>query len=239
MLTYRSGTWNLAHLTALCFDGTGGSGGGSTGGSGTGTGGTGAGATGTGTAQTSGSGTGDAGATGNAGTTAEPVTLSRADYDALNARLGAAEKATKDAEKARVDADKKAAEEQGNFKKLYEDSQTQLAKLQPDAERAPKYAQIILKQVTKLMESVPEYVASLLKDRDPVEQLEWLNENADKLKGQGGGANAGSGGGNSGGGAGARGGGTNPGAAGSLTQEERVAQERRALLGSGDYGSLG
>lgn len=126
----------------------------------------------------------------NGGQTAEARAFTQAEVDRIvKERLErAAEKAAREQEKARADAEAKALAEQGEFKKLYEQSQARAAELEQQAAGVEP-----LKEQVKRLEkalggyrdaqfaAVPEHVQALLKRLDVVEQLEWLTANGAKL----------------------------------------------------------
>ena len=124
---------------------------------------------------------------------AEP-TFTQADIDRiLTERLERERKKSDDkAKKAREDAEAKALEDQQKFQELAHQRGTKVAELETSvatmateletakgtAERYQKALNTILAEQRK---RVPEHLSSLLDKLDPVEQLEWLASNADKL----------------------------------------------------------
>jgi hypothetical protein len=91
-------------------------------------------------------------------------------------------KAEESAKKAREEAEAKALEEQKEFQKLAEQRAAKVAELEPQAEKAQRFETALLKLLESEKAEVPEHVATLLEKLDPVEQLEWIASNRDKLK---------------------------------------------------------
>ena len=71
--------------------------------------------------------------------------------------------------------------EQNQFKELAEQRAKQLADLQPQAQEAETYKQIIDKMLEARLEAAPEHIKSLLSELPSLKALEWLETNADKL----------------------------------------------------------
>ena len=72
----------------------------------------------------------------------------------------------------------KALAEQGDYKTLYESLQ---AKVEPLEETAQQLEATLAQMVKARRQNVPEYLHELLDGLDPVQQLAWLDANADKL----------------------------------------------------------
>lgn len=86
------------------------------------------------------------------------------------------------AKKAREEAETKALEEQKEFQKLAEQRAAQVAELTPKAEQVERYQAALTKILETEKAGVQEHVLALLEKLDPVEQLEWIAANRDKLK---------------------------------------------------------
>lgn len=128
----------------------------------------------------------------------EPM-IPRDRFDAVNDRAKAAEKklAAIEAERQK---ERQAAEkqqqvqlaEQGKFKELYEAEQQKVTaadtkaadletQLKAATEKLDALTAVIQAQVETRLETVPEYVRDLLKDKPPLDQATWLDEHADDL----------------------------------------------------------
>lgn len=84
-------------------------------------------------------------------------------------------------------------EEQQQFQQLAEQLKRQLeaihneseqlrASLETEQSRATRYAEALAAQVAAQRKALPEHLHSLLDRLDPLEQLQWLTDNADKLR---------------------------------------------------------
>jgi len=102
------------------------------------------------------------------------------------------EKERKAKEREADKAEAKRLEEAGEFKELAEkaqkkaeDAEAKLSEFEPQIEtltaERDRYAKALKSYVDKAREGVPEHLTPLLDKLDPVEQLEYLTENADKL----------------------------------------------------------
>lgn len=91
------------------------------------------------------------------------------------------QKADEKAKKEREDAEAKALEEQKEYQKLAEQRATKIAELEPLTEQVDRYQGALTSLLTAEKQNVPEHVAALLDKLDPVEQLEWIASNRDKL----------------------------------------------------------
>lgn len=83
-------------------------------------------------------------------------------FDEVNSRLRAMEQAQAKAQAEREEAERKAAEEQGEFRKLYEGTTAQLSALKPKAELADKLAERFMSQLKAEVDAWPEEVKALL-----------------------------------------------------------------------------
>lgn len=83
-------------------------------------------------------------------------------FDEVNSRLKAMEQAQAKAQAEREEAERKAAEEQGKFRELYEGTTAQLSALKPKAELADKLAERFMKQLKAEVDAWPEEVKALL-----------------------------------------------------------------------------
>jgi hypothetical protein len=99
------------------------------------------------------------------------------------------EKAAKDAEKAKQDADAETARKNGEWQKLAEQSdakakslEAQLAELTPHKDRAERFGKALEAYLKTQREGLPAHILPLLDKLDPVEQLEYIAANAATLK---------------------------------------------------------
>lgn len=101
-------------------------------------------------------------------------------------------KAESAAQKAREEAESKALAEQQKFQELAEKRAKALAdleastadlttKLEAEQNKAQRYEQALTSLLAEQRKRVPEHLYSLLDKLDPVEQLEWIATNGDKL----------------------------------------------------------
>lgn len=128
----------------------------------------------------------------------EPM-IPRERFDTVNQRAKDAEKKLaeleaereKERKAANIAAEKQLAE-QGKFKELYESEQQKVIAAETktaDLEATLKTTQdaldaltaVFQEQVSKRMESVPEYVRDLLKDKPPLDVADWLDAHANDL----------------------------------------------------------
>lgn len=108
----------------------------------------------------------------------------------LKERLERKEKQAQERErKAREEAEAKALEEGAQWQKLAEKRQAQIAELEKRVaelemveKTASRYGKAIEAQLAAQLADVPEHIQALLTRMDPVERLEWLAANGDKLK---------------------------------------------------------
>lgn len=111
---------------------------------------------------------------------------------ALKERLSREEKKREEAErKAREEAEQKALEDNQEYKELAEKRQEtivgkdatlqerddRIAELEGQVEAMKPYQDMAAKRVEAMLEEVPESVKELLADREPIQQLEWLEKN--------------------------------------------------------------
>lgn len=101
--------------------------------------------------------------------------------NALEKRIADLEKAANERTQAEAEAQRKADEEKGEFKKLYETSQAELAKLKPAAQRAAEYEKAFAGMLAARLERVPDHIKTLLETMDPLAALTWLDSNQDAL----------------------------------------------------------
>lgn len=101
-------------------------------------------------------------------------------------------KSEANAQKAKEQAEAKALEEQQKFQELAEKRGTKVAELESTVgtltadleaatEEAKRYKAALNGLLEKQRKAVPEHLVALLDKLDPVEQLEWLSNNTDKL----------------------------------------------------------
>jgi hypothetical protein len=105
--------------------------------------------------------------------------FTQADIDAIvKDRLARAEeKAKKQQEKARADAEARTLAEQGEYKKLAEQAQAALQEYEPFKDRAERYELALTKLLKEERKSVPKWAQPLLDKLDPAEQLEYIAAN--------------------------------------------------------------
>lgn len=120
--------------------------------------------------------------------------FTQAELDRIVADRLAREKTQREkaATKAREEAEAKALEEQKEYQQLAEKRQQKIADLEAEVQslneslseiepKAKKYQETLQKRLDAEMEGVPEHIQSLLEDRDPVDQLDWLTENREEI----------------------------------------------------------
>lgn len=123
--------------------------------------------------------------------------FTQAELDRIVADRLAREKTQREkaATKAREEAEAKALEEQKEYQQLAEKRQQKIADLEAEVQslneslselepKAKKYQETLEKRLEAEMEGVPEHIQSLLADRDPVDQLDWLTENREQVSPQ-------------------------------------------------------
>lgn len=104
----------------------------------------------------------------------------------------ASKKSDERAQKVKEDAEAKALEEQSKFQELAEKRGTKVAELETSVttltaqvesnqSEAQRYKAALSGLLEKQRKAVPEHLHTLLDKLDPVEQLEWLAGNTDKL----------------------------------------------------------
>ena len=91
-----------------------------------------------------------------------------------------------DAKAAQVKADSAAEKarltEQQEFRTLAEKAEARVAELEPLAEKVKQYTDALTQMLESKRKGLPTHIVELLnKVGDPLEQLTWLEENADKL----------------------------------------------------------
>lgn len=140
-----------------------------------------------------GDGTGDA--TGTTGGSDKPSpAFTQADVDRIvKERLEREQKkAQTAAQKALEEAEAKALADQAKFQELADKRGQKLSeletatadltvKLESEAAKAQRYEKALTTMLTEQRKRVPEHLHSLLDKLDPVEQLEWVAANGDKL----------------------------------------------------------
>lgn len=140
-----------------------------------------------------GDGTGDA--TGTTGGSDKPSpSFTQADVDRIvKERLEREQKkAQTAAQKALEEAEAKALADQAKFQELADKRGQKLSeletatadltvKLESEAAKAQRYEKALTTMLTEQRKRVPEHLHSLLDKLDPVEQLEWVAANGDKL----------------------------------------------------------
>ena len=94
--------------------------------------------------------------------------------DQLNNELKALRAEQAQAQKERDEAARKAAEDQGKFKELYEGAQTQVANLASKAELADKLAEMVAAQLKAEVDGWPEEVKAVL-PTDPTDILAFMD----------------------------------------------------------------
>lgn len=93
-------------------------------------------------------------------------------------------KAEADAQRQKAEQEAKEARlaEQQKFQELAETRKTKLDELEPQVttleQERDRYREALQAHVAEQMESLPDYVVDLLKDRDPIEQMEYLTAHA-------------------------------------------------------------
>ena len=68
--------------------------------------------------------------------------------------------------------------EQGKYKELFDEATKQVADLEPLKGKVERYEGALVKLLEAQRQTVPEGIRALLDKLDPVDQLEWLAENA-------------------------------------------------------------
>lgn len=86
--------------------------------------------------------------------------------------------AAKAAEEARL----KALQENGEFKKLYEEQQAALDAAKQQLSTLERYEQTLLAQLEREKAGLPQYIIDLLAEKSVVDQLEYLNKHAKSLR---------------------------------------------------------
>lgn len=121
----------------------------------------------------------------NAGTAGSEAKFTQADIDAVAAKVRDEEKrkAADREERSRAEADRKKAEEQGEFQKLYEAEKAKNEAVQAKAEAAERYAERINKVID---DEVKDWPASVVKTDPGVENLDarlgWVETHRDMAK---------------------------------------------------------
>jgi len=75
-------------------------------------------------------------------------------------------------------AKQKELAEQGKYKELFDEATKQVADLEPLKGKVERYEGALVKLLEAQRQTVPEGIRALLDKLDPVDQLEWLAENA-------------------------------------------------------------
>ncbi|MCA9981363.1 MAG: hypothetical protein KDD89_11030, partial [Anaerolineales bacterium] len=83
-------------------------------------------------------------------------------FDELNNKLKAMEEAQAKLQQEREEAERKAAEEQGEYRKLYEQATAKLGELTPKSQMADKLAEMVSAQLKAEVDKWPEEVKALL-----------------------------------------------------------------------------
>lgn len=156
-------------------------------------------------------------------TTAEQQ-IPKARFDEVNTRAKAAEAELERIKTEREEADRKAAEKNGEWQKLAEQHTAELSSVKPKLKAAEETVERLTtaleKHVKLLRKDVPEHISGLLDRLDPVDQLDWITKNQEQL-GPGGVM---------------RGNGPNPRPAGQQgSHETRVQENQRKLQSTGAY----
>lgn len=98
-------------------------------------------------------------------------------FDELNNKLKAMEEAQAKLQQEREEAERKAAEEQGEYRKLYEQATAKLGELTPKSQMADKLAEMVNAQLKAEVDKWPEEVKALLPEEptDTVAFYEAVN----------------------------------------------------------------
>lgn len=107
----------------------------------------------------------------NAGKTYTEADVERMIKDRLEREKRSSEAKRK---KEQEDADVKSLAEKEEFKALAAKHEARVRELEPEVERAKRYAETLDTLLKEEMKNVPEYVKELLADRDPVDALGWI-----------------------------------------------------------------
>jgi phage I-like protein len=104
-----------------------------------------------------------------------------ADNSTLKAKLAEIER-ERDTARATAEAVEAARlKEQGDFKKLYEQTAEKLPTLEERAKAADTYETAFKDMLAARLKAVPDYLHPLLANMSPVEAMRWIDDNADKV----------------------------------------------------------
>lgn len=116
----------------------------------------------------------------------------RSENKSLRDRLRDIESKMTDAEKAQQKAEEDQLAEQEKWQDLAEKRAARLLELEPLEPRVTEiekerdsYKSALQAHVDAQLASVPEHITELLSDRDPIEQMEWLDKHAETFRKQG------------------------------------------------------
>jgi hypothetical protein len=109
-------------------------------------------------------------------------TVPYARFKEVNDKLRELEKATQAQQSAAEKAKADALAQQGEYKKLYEDTSAKLPTLEAQAKNAATYEKVFTDLLGKRLTAVPEHIRSLLEKMPPIEALQWIEDNAETLK---------------------------------------------------------
>jgi ribonucleoside-triphosphate reductase len=120
-------------------------------------------------------------------TPAEPM-IPKTRFDEVNNKLKEIQSQLDAKTKAEQEAEEARLKEKEDFKTLAEQHKARVADLEPKVEALDKetrrYKEALEAQLKTAKSQVPEHLHSLLEKLDPVEQLKWIADNADKIKEQ-------------------------------------------------------
>lgn len=94
--------------------------------------------------------------------------------------------AKKEKERAQEEAEAEALREQEKFQQLAEKHEAKIERLEPELETVTgerdRYKEALEAQLETIRGDLPDYIITLLDKMDPVDQFEYIAENADTLK---------------------------------------------------------
>jgi hypothetical protein len=103
------------------------------------------------------------------------------------ARVKARQQAQAELEEKQQEARKQALKDGEKWKDLAEQHEQRIAELEPMAERVEKFNEVMQKQLVSLYETLGERAKKAVEVfSDPLTKLQWLNENKDLFKPNGG-----------------------------------------------------
>jgi chromosome segregation ATPase len=116
------------------------------------------------------------------------VMIPKTRFDEVNNKLKEAQAQLDAKSKQEQEAAEARLREKEDYKTLAEQHEAKVKDLEPkitelDA-KAKRYEEAVTAQLKTAKAQVPEHLHSLLEKLDPVEQLEWIANNADKIKEQ-------------------------------------------------------